>query len=77
MNRIVENLRIFREMFGYTQTYIADKLGISTAGYRKIETGETMLNAKKLPIICEILGVEEQTLRSFNKNNYLKNHKIQ
>ena len=75
-NKIIENLRIFRQMYGLSQSYVAMKLGLSTAGYGLIESGETMLNPKKLPIICQIIGIEEDTLRTFDKNSYLTKHKI-
>ena len=59
-------------MQGFTQGYVAMKLEISHTAYAKIERGETMLNQKKLAIICEVLGIEEHTLKTFDKSIYFK-----
>jgi transcriptional regulator with XRE-family HTH domain len=76
MKKILENMRIFRLMFGFTQGEISEKLGISHTSYANIETGKAILDPNKLPIIAQALGVEEETLHNFDKNKYLKKHKI-
>ena len=69
-------MRIFREMFGFTQGEIAKKLEISHTSYANLERGDAILDPNKLPIIEKVLGLEEGTLQTFDKNKYLKSHKI-
>jgi transcriptional regulator with XRE-family HTH domain len=77
MNKILENMRIFRLMFGFTQGEISEKLGISHTSYANLERGEAILDLEKIPTIEKALGIEEGTLKTFDKKKYLKNHKIQ
>ena len=37
--RLSENLKQLRKEFGYTQTYVAEKLGIKYQSYHAYETG--------------------------------------
>jgi transcriptional regulator with XRE-family HTH domain len=72
MTNTLENLRIFRTMYGITQEFMAYKLGVSHTAYAKIERGETILSEDKITKICEIIGIETNTLKNFDKKNYLK-----
>jgi len=75
-SKIIENLRIFREMQGFTQGEIAKKLNISHSSYANLERGEAILDLDKIPTIEQALGIEEGTLKTFDKSIFLKKHKI-
>ena len=72
----LENLRIFREMFGYSQEYLGEQLGISHTAYAKMERGETQLTETKLHKYCEVVGIEKEKLYEFDKNSYKKNKRV-
>jgi DNA-binding XRE family transcriptional regulator len=71
--KYAENLRIFRMMFGYSQEYIGIKIGVSSTAYAKYERCETIITQKVMVDICGILGIDVNTLKTFDKNIYLKN----
>lgn len=52
---IGENIRIIREMKGYSQEYMAAMLDMSQSGYSKIEMGVSQLSIAKLEKISDIL----------------------
>jgi transcriptional regulator with XRE-family HTH domain len=72
-NSIKNNIRSIRELKNYTQEYMADELGISQAGYSKIEKGKTDLSFKKLTQIASIFEISPEVLFHFDTQNYLNN----
>ena len=52
-----EKIKIIRELRGFTQEYMADKLGMAQNTYSKIETNQTKLSADILQKVAELLGV--------------------
>ena len=73
-NKVAERIKKFRENKNYTQTYLAEQLGISQKAYSKIETGETKLSIDYLMKISEVLEadiIELLNSESFSiYNNY-------
>lgn len=70
MNTIEEKIRNIRELKNLTQEYMAKKLGITQAGYSKIETGTTKVSYSKLLEISEVLGVKVEELLAFDSQKY-------
>ena len=56
--KVHEKIRALRNVSQYTQEYMAERLGMSTSGYAKMERGITRLSMEKLEKISQILGVE-------------------
>lgn len=54
---ILEILKLARIKKGYTQEFVAYKLGISSKAYSKIETGINRLNTDYLIPLCKILNL--------------------
>jgi transcriptional regulator with XRE-family HTH domain len=54
---IREKLRHLRTIKGYTQEYVAEKLGIDAVNYGRIERGESKLTLERLKNVLEIFGV--------------------
>lgn len=52
-----EKIRTIRELRGFSQEYMSDKLGIAQNTYSKIETNGSKLTADTLKKIAEVLGV--------------------
>lgn len=58
-DQVIENLRKIREAKKIKQNVMAERLGISSAAYSKLEkVGESNPNLKTISRICDALGVE-------------------
>ena len=62
MEHLKFNIRATRESLGYSQEYMALKLGIGQNGYSKIELGYTRITVERLFEIARILNIEVFTL---------------
>jgi transcriptional regulator with XRE-family HTH domain len=67
VKNIAGNIRRIREGKGYTQEYLAMKLGISQNAYSKIELGYTKITLERLFQIAKIIEVEVVTLMGDTK----------
>jgi len=54
---IREKLRHIRTIKGYTQEYVAERLGIDPVNYGRIERGESKLTLERLKNVLDIFGV--------------------
>lgn len=70
---IKNNIKSIRELKNYTQEYMADQLGVTQAGYSKIEKGKTVLSYVKLVEIARILEVSVEDILSFDSQKYFNN----
>jgi len=73
-NKVAERIKSFREKKNYTQTYLAEQLGMSQKAYSKIENGDTKLTVDHLLKISEVLEVNLNELLNSESlsiyNNY-------
>lgn len=69
--RIVEIRERLRK---YSQTYMAQQLGMTQKAYSKIETGETKLTVHHLLQIIDILEIELSELFDLKSNAIYHNH---
>lgn len=67
---IGEKIKSIRELRNYTQEYMADQLGITQAGYSKIEKGATSLSLSKLEQLSVILELPLQDILNFDSQRY-------
>jgi len=58
LNRIINVIKNRRATLGYSQFYVAEKLGITQNVYSKIEANKIKLTACRLLMICEILDID-------------------
>ena len=58
MQHLIYNIRTVREKLGYSQEYMAMKLGIGQNGYSKIELGYTRITVDRLFEIANILQTD-------------------
>lgn len=70
---IKNKIKSIRELKNYTQEYMADQLGVTQAGYSKIEKGKTILSYVKLVEIARILEVSVEDVISFDSERYFNN----
>lgn len=73
MATVEEKIRNIRELKNLTQEYMAEKLGITQAGYSKIENGSTVLTYAKLTQIAIILDINIEDIIAFDSQRYFNN----
>ena len=73
MPTTINKIKNIRELKNYTQEYMAEKLGLTQAGYSKIEKGNTSLSYEKLVEIGKILDVTVEDIISFDYDKYFNN----
>ena len=66
-------IKQIRELKNYTQEHMAQKLGLSTRAYSKIETGETQLTINRLNEISSILEVPPMEILGFDEKQVFNN----
>ena len=72
---VIRKIMLLRSKKGYTYENMANELDITTAAYRKIETGETKLSLERLFKIAEVLQesvsglIEAAEENIFNQTN--------
>lgn len=64
MINVAQKLRFIRELYNYTQEYIAMELGISQTSYCKIESGQTRLTLERLEKLASIFQLQVSELLS-------------
>ncbi len=75
--KINEKIKFIRSLKSWTQEQVADKLGISTHAYAKIERGETDINFSRLQQFADIMEIDLLQLLNFDEKNifnFNKNH---
>lgn len=70
MATVEEKIRNIRELKNLTQEYMAEKLGITQAGYSKLENGSTVLTYAKLIQIAKILEINIEDIIAFDSQKY-------
>jgi transcriptional regulator with XRE-family HTH domain len=68
-------IKQIRELKNFTQEYMAQKLGLSTRAYSKIESGETQLTINRLNEISAIMGVPPMEVLGFDDKQVFNNCK--
>lgn len=71
--QIGKKVRQLRELKGYSQQYMADKLSVSQRAYSKMETNETRLDWSKITKIAEVLEMDPMDMISFDDNLIFNN----
>lgn len=69
---IKNNIKNIRELRNYTQQHMADQLGITQAGYSKIEMGTTSISYDKLTEISTVLKVSIEYIINFDHQKCIK-----
>ena len=66
-------VRQIRELKGYSQEYVANKLGISQRAYSKIEINQTKLDWDRITKLAELFEVDPIEMISFDDNLIFNN----
>ena len=67
---INEKIRFMREIKGWSQKEMAEKLNMSMNGYANIEKGETNIQYSRLEQISELLGMKLSELTDLDDRNF-------
>ena len=65
---IGQKIKKLRELKNYTQSYMANELGITQDAYSRMEVGESEISYGKLSKISSILKVPVEDIVAFNEN---------
>ena len=75
MEHIYENIKKYREQKGYSQAYMARKLGYRSAStYNKLENGEIEITINKIEQIARILEINIPQILNSDNNQYFNFH---
>lgn len=66
-------IRKIRELYDFSQEYVAKELGMSISGYSRIERDEVKVTLDKLMIICKVLNLSIADLTHPNENHFFAN----
>ncbi|MEN2416194.1 helix-turn-helix domain-containing protein [Flavobacterium mesophilum] len=69
--KINQNIKSIRELKNYTQQYMSEQLGITQAGYSRIEKGDARMSFERLEQIAVVLGMSPQSLIGFENDIFL------
>jgi len=64
-----EKIRLVRQLKGWSQEDVANKLDMSQNGYGSIERGETDVNLSRLEQIAALFGIKLSDLLELNEKN--------
>lgn len=71
--KIYQNIKKLRSMFGFSQQYMADELGITQKHYSQIENGKVDISLKLFIKITELLNVTPSALLGFSEEKFFNN----
>lgn len=74
MMEVAEKIKKVRELKNFTQEHMAKTLGMSQAGYSKIESGNTEITLTKLNDIAKALDVQVEDLLAFDSQKYFNSY---
>lgn len=63
-------IRKMRELKGYKQEYMAERLGIGQTSYSDIESGKAKLTVDRLKKIAELLDTTPNAIEEFDDRNF-------
>jgi transcriptional regulator with XRE-family HTH domain len=66
-----EKIKTIRTIKGYSQEFIAEKMGISTSTFSKIERNEIIANWTRMNEIASVLDISIADLVTFGDNNVI------
>jgi len=73
---IHETIRHIRKQKGYSQEYIAERLGINSVNYGRLERGLTKLSLERLTKIAEILECDLKDLFQYTITSFSQEQQI-
>lgn len=72
MKKLGENIRIIREIKGFTQEGLANLIGCSQKQISRLENGQTPIKEKCLSRIAQALDTSIDKIENFDISSFLK-----
>ncbi len=74
MKTLADNIRYYRNLKGWSQEDMADKLGVSLPTYSRIERNINTMPFKRIVQVAKVFGITTSELVSIgkNKNDHLQ-----
>lgn len=69
---INNNIRKIRQLRGYSQEYVADKLNLTQGGYGRIERGEVKVKMETLEKLSVIFEIPVWDIQRFHEKEFYK-----
>ncbi len=69
MKQILKNIRSLRELRGYSQEYLADKLSITQSSYARFENGAKKTDFALLEKVADVFEVDVCSIIHFHEQN--------
>ncbi len=69
----LETIRRLREQKGYSQDYMALRLGMSQNNYSKLELGKNKLTVEQLERIAAVVEISPKEFHDYKDENHLRN----
>ncbi|MFB6257951.1 MAG: helix-turn-helix domain-containing protein [Flavobacteriales bacterium] len=69
MKQILKNIRSLRELRGYSQEYLADKLSITQSSYARFENGAKKTDFALLEKVAEVFEVDVCSIIHFHEQD--------
>lgn len=69
MKQILKNIRSLRELRGYSQEYLADKLNITQSSYARFENGAKKTDFALLEKVADVFEVDVCSIIHFHDQN--------
>ena len=66
--QIGHKIKKLRELRNFTQSHMAEELGLSQSAYSKMELGETEITYSKLERVADVLGMKPEEVIAFNES---------
>lgn len=66
--QIGQKIKKLRELRNFTQSHMAEELGLSQSAYSKLELGETEITYSKLERVADVLGMKPEEVIAFNES---------
>lgn len=67
---VSEKIKSIREMRNFTQEYMANELGMTQAGYSKLESGKTDVTFSQLTEVAKVLEISVEDLIAFDNQKF-------
>ncbi|MBX3101666.1 MAG: helix-turn-helix transcriptional regulator [Bacteroidetes bacterium] len=74
MNAIGNKIRMVRELRGYSQEYMADRMGISQTSYSRLESEATDLTLSRLDQVANVLEINPMDLLAMEEKFIFQNN---
>jgi transcriptional regulator with XRE-family HTH domain len=65
---IGQKIKKLRELKNFTQSHVAEGIGLTQSAYSKMEHGETEVSYSKLEKVAGVLGMRPEDIISFNES---------